>query len=150
MLWRQERIATTMSEAPGDAIDTAAILEIVRATLPDLEFLYLFGSQASGDTHEQSDVDLAYRAGTRLDAVARFQLQERIAARIHRDVDLVDLATASTVMRVQVIDGGKVLYARDDVARQYFEMTALSSYARLNEERRGILEDVRDRGAVHG
>jgi hypothetical protein len=34
--------------------------------------------------------------------------------------------------------------------RSAFEAFALSAYARLNEERREILNDVRARGRVHG
>jgi hypothetical protein len=82
--------------------------------------------------------------------VARFDLQERIASRLHCSVDLVDLRTASTVMRVQVLEHGTILYDRRTGRRQAFEATALSAYARLNEERRGIIDDIRQRGSVHG
>jgi hypothetical protein len=65
-------------------------------------------------------------------------------------VDLIDLRSASTVMRVQVLEHGIVLYERNSGNRQAFEATALSAYARLNEERRGIIHDIRQRGRVHG
>lgn len=54
-----------------------------------------------------------------------------------REVDVVDLASASTVMRAQVISGGKHIYCTNETACKTFEDYVYSSYARLNEERRG-------------
>jgi hypothetical protein len=42
------------------------------------------------------------------------------------------------------------LFERTAAERACFEMHALSRYAHLNEERRGILEDVVRRASVHG
>ncbi|MEE4384359.1 MAG: nucleotidyltransferase domain-containing protein [Pseudomonadales bacterium] len=133
-----------------DSEGLEAVVEILRTQLPDLEFAYLFGSAARGDATRSSDVDIAVRAGHRIDAVTRFRLQEAIAARLGCDVDLIDLASASTVLRVQVLSDGRVFFERHPIERERFEMNVLSAYARLNEERRDILEDVRHRGTVHG
>jgi hypothetical protein len=65
-------------------------------------------------------------------------------------VDLVDLRTASTVMRMQVLSAGICLDSLDDTARREFEMYAYSDYARLNEERRDILKRVSASGLVYG
>ena len=123
---------------------------LIRESVPDARAIYLFGSRARGDDNGASDVDLAFLTRMPLDSVARFDLQERIAARLHVSVDLVDLRAASTVMRVQVLEHGVVLFERDATERAEFEAVALGAYARLNEERRGILEDIRRSGRVHG
>ena len=123
---------------------------LIRESVPDARAIYLVGSRARGDDNGASDVDLAFLTRMPLDSVARFDLQERIAARLHVSVDLVDLRAASTVMRVQVLEHGIVLFERDATERAEFEAVALGAYARLNEERRGILEDVRRSGRVHG
>jgi hypothetical protein len=80
----------------------------------------------------------------------RWHLAQTLAVALSRDVDLVDLRRASAVMRVQVIDSGKLLFESDATQRQEFEAIALGDYARLNEERREILEDIRARGSVYG
>jgi hypothetical protein len=49
-----------------------------------------------------------------------------------------------------VLEHGRAVFERDALERAEFEALALSSYARLNEERRAILEDVRRSGRVHG
>jgi predicted nucleotidyltransferase len=131
-------------------VDLAACVETIRRHVPGARVVYAFGSVASGEDTPHSDVDLAVLASRPLDSVERWTLQETLASELHRSVDLVDLRRASTVMRAQVIAHGNVLWEADPVARARFEATAFSAYARLNEERRGILEDVRARGTVHG
>jgi predicted nucleotidyltransferase len=126
-----------------------AVAQIL-AAVPDAVAIYLFGSAVRGDQNAASDIDLAVLAPRPLDPVERFDLQERSAAALHKSVDLVDLRAASAVMRVQVLEHGRVLYERSAPQREEFEALALSAYARLNEERRGILEDIRRSGRVHG
>jgi hypothetical protein len=77
-------------------------------------------------------------------------LQETLAAQLGRDVDLIDLAGASTVMAMQVITGGRLLYDDASGLRDRFEDLTFSAYARLNEERRGILDRVAAEGTVYG
>ena len=115
----------------------------------DVVAVYAFGSRAEGTAHAGSDLDLAVLAARPLDAVDRFEAQEALAAALGLDVDLVDLRSASTVMRAEVLRTGRVLHDAGPVARAFWETAALSAYALLNEERRGILEDVRRRGRVH-
>jgi predicted nucleotidyltransferase len=124
--------------------------EILREAVPDLVAVYRFGSTDSGTAGPESDVDLAVLARTRLDANARFELQDRLAEVFRHPVDLVDLRAASTVMAMQVVGAGTVLYEGDPAERGRFEDLTFSLYARLNEERRGILDRVAHEGTVYG
>ena len=103
---------------------------------------YLFGSQAEGRGRPDSDVDLAFLPphGCSPGALEVFTAAQRLAEILNRDVDLVDLAAASTVMRKEVVRTGKILHESDHRARQEFEMYTFSDYARLNTERRTVLE----------
>ncbi len=82
--------------------------------------------------------------------IRRFEIAQELAAQLHRDVDLVDLRTASTVMRMQVLSTGTCLDAPDEPARREFEMYAYADYARLNEERRELVKGITERGLVYG
>jgi uncharacterized protein len=124
-------------------------LALLREAFPDLAAVYLFGSTAGEATTPESDVDLAVLAARPLDPVARFDLQERLALALGRDVDLVDLRAASTVMQAQVVAHGRAVLDLDPRERAAFEMVTLSAYALLNEERAGILADIQARGRVH-
>jgi predicted nucleotidyltransferase len=126
------------------------IVERLRRTLSNLVAVYRFGSTAQGTASETSDADVGVLARERIDPVRRFDAQEALAAAIGRDVDLVDLATASPVMAIQVITGGRLLYDDDSQARGQFEDLTFSAYTRLNEERRGILQRVAAEGTVYG
>ncbi|CAN5758583.1 hypothetical protein BH23ACT11_BH23ACT11_28090 [soil metagenome] len=112
--------------------------------------IYRFGSSGTQYERPDSDLDLVVYAGTPLLPVKLWRLAQKLAAEVGRDVDLVDLASASTVMRAQVIHEGQRIYCADEVACETFEDYAYTSYARLNEERRGILKDGLRRGTVRG
>ena len=86
----------------------------------------------------------------RLPPVALFDLQERLASLIGTDVDLVDLAVASPVLAIQIVGQGRLLYEGDAAARGAYEDRTFSAYARLNEERRGILQRIAEEGTIHG
>jgi len=128
----------------------AQMVAFLRDALGDVIAVYRFGSTVQGQTHRDSDVDLAVLAAAPVPPGVRFDVQERLAAQLGRDVDLVDLRQASTVMRMQVITTGRLLAAFDPAAQEAFEDLTYSAYARLNEERREILEQVRREGRVHG
>jgi predicted nucleotidyltransferase len=123
---------------------------LVSSRVPGLIALYLFGSRARGDGGADADFDLGLLAHGKLDPIERWKLQEELAALVHTHVDLVDLRQASTVMRVQVLRDAVLVVDASPVERQMFEVFALSAYARLNDERREILNDVAERGRVYG
>lgn len=129
--------------------DVAAVA-MIRSVVPDLIAMYRFGSSVSGERNLGSDVDMAVLATAPIDPLLRFDLQERLASALHQRVDLVDLRAASPVMAIQVIGKGRLLLDNDASARGRFEDLTYGVYARLNEERRGILQRVAAEGTVYG
>jgi predicted nucleotidyltransferase len=139
----------TIDTIHRDQMD-ATISRFLRTAIPGLEAAYRFGSTVSGETHAESDVDVAFITRESPAPGRTWEAAGDLGVELGRDVDLVDLRAASTVMRVQVLEDSVLLVDDDPTARAWFEMLSLSDYARLNEERRGILEDVRLRGRVYG
>ncbi|QPC48466.1 nucleotidyltransferase domain-containing protein [Mangrovibacillus cuniculi] len=133
-------------------VEKDAAFQVIRDTLlkklsPSL--IYIFGSQVSGYTHEESDYDVAFLSEKKLHNYDRFILSQEIASLLNKDVDLVDLHQASTVFQVQIIMKGKLLYCGDENKKELFEMLALKKYARLNEERNIIIKESLERGYIY-
>lgn len=134
------------------ALDPARALNVVRqcmpGTMPELLAVYLFGSHAQGNHGPDSDVDLALLVAGKAEPVALWHMGQAIASQLNRDVDLLDLRAASTVMQYQIIYYGQRLWARDDQAALY-ESFILSEKTALDTFRAGIVADVETRGRVY-
>jgi uncharacterized protein len=125
------------------------LVDLLRARVPGLTAVYLFGSSETGGAHAASDLDLAVLSSSPLDPMGRWELQGDLSQRAGRTVDLVDLRAASTVMRMQVVSTGRLLLSTDQTEVDRFEMFVYADYCRLNEERRAILDDIKRRGRIH-
>jgi predicted nucleotidyltransferase len=137
------------SDGQSGAAD-AVVQRLLRDRIGDPIVLYRFGSPVTGALRADSDVDYAVLATRPLEAVERFDLQEDVARALRRSVDRVDLRRASTVLRMQVIASGVAVAVGDAIERERFEIFTYASYARLNEERRAILEQIAEERTVYG
>lgn len=126
------------------------IIAAITASLPDVAAIYCFGSHGSAYERSDSDVDLAILGRGLFDPVATWDLSQDLAVRLRREVDLIDLAGASTVLQAQIVSGGERLFCADPGYCDSYEAYILSAYARLNEERKDILREVLNRGSVYG
>lgn len=127
-----------------------ALVARLRPALRDLRWLALFGSRARGDATRDSDGDVALLACDPIADERLRALRSDLEIAVRCDVHLIDLRRASTVLRSQVVADADVLFTTGDADTEQFLDFVLSDYARLNEERRDIVRDVRERGSVHG
>jgi len=128
-------------DAARDALLTA---------FPNVWAVYVYGSFARGDESSTSDIDLALLlpAEERIDDP--LSVVSAVSARIHREVDLVDLRKVSDVLRREVLAEGRTLYvSRPDMVLEW-EGTAISRYQRYREEVRDLLEDFQKTGMGYG
>lgn len=132
------------------ALDLAPALDVLRTQIPGLAGVYLFGSGASGDMRADSDVDLAVFAGRPIARAHLLEVQERAAAALRRDVDLIDLAAAPTILQAQAMFEGKLVAAADPDAIAFFEVRVLREYQDLKARRVEIEADIVARGRVYG
>ena len=110
--------------------------------------IILFGSTLTGKITSDSDVDLAFLSGHNHTAYDSFMVSQELADMLGREVDLVDLSKSSTVFQARVMSTGKVIYCSDETKRMLFHMLALKKYARLNEERRVVMNKMVKGGPI--
>jgi len=126
------------------------IVAALRAGLPGLRAAYRYGSAGGSHERSDSDIDLAVLADRLLSLDELTGLTVELVRLTGRDVDLNDLRRLSVTLRVQIVAAGSRLFAAEAAAADEYDARTLSDYARLNEERRHILEDVRRRGSIYG
>lgn len=124
------------------------ISSLLSKEIPELKAVYVFGSFARKNTRQDSDIDIAILPPKPLKKMDIFLLSQHLSEILHRDVDLIDLLSASTVFRFQIISTGKRIYCSDANQCAYFEMLAYSMYYRFNEERKPLLDAIRKRGSI--
>ena len=117
-----------------------AVIKQQLQPLAGLKLIYLFGSRAEGQETASSDWDIAFLADKPLPLLERWQLAQQLASELGVDVDLIDLAAASTVLRMQVIANGRLLFG-EKYDSEVFETQVYSMYGRLQESRQDIVQD---------
>ena len=100
---------------------------------PEVLDAYLFGSVARGDTHGESDVDVAVWIDESVDCEEGYGLDSDLAADLmaglHRnDVDVVLLNSVGPVLYHRVLRDGVRVLSRDSRATSVREGKALSRY----------------------
>ena len=76
-----------------------------------LDFVVLFGSQATGRTHPKSDVDIGVISHDKFDIIKFATDMDKVFKR--DDVTAVDLSRASPTLMYAIVHDGKILYERE-------------------------------------
>jgi len=75
-----------------------------------LRLVILFGSAASGKTHRNSDIDIAFLFEKSVDIL---ELTNTVIRLLHNDnVDVIDLRRASPLLKFSVVKKGKLLFEK--------------------------------------
>ena len=105
--------------------------------------VYHFGSSSRDPARlrPDSDIDLAFLAARPSDPYRVFLTAQEIARIAGREVDLIDLRQAGSVIAAQVVGHGRRVFTASGGGQlvDEFELLALAAYARLNEERSEVL-----------
>lgn len=117
----------------------------------DILIAYLFGSQHTGKTHSESDVDVAllFRADKSPSAEQFLEIQDDLTRLLLKEVDIVVLNHASPIIRMQVLQKGKKLFEREHRAFTEFFVRTLNEYSDLKQVR-AVIEQKIERGRIYG
>jgi len=120
------------------------IIQFLKNKIPEILGIYLFGSYTSNQMNSDSDIDIGYLTNHNIKSVERWKIQEELATKLNRDIDLIDLKNAPVVLRSQVIENGSRIYSNSNYECDNFEMLTYSLYADLNESRMQIINDYEE------
>lgn len=126
------------------------VVRLLQSRVPSFYGLYLFGSGATQSFTESSDVDLAITTREPLGNQLLWDLKFELAELLKREVDLIDLTEANTVLQMQVISTGERLFTSDYKASEWFDSSIYWNYITLNEDRAPILEEVAKNKTIYG
>ena len=116
-------------------VDKEKIAEVAKSH--NLKLLVLFGSQVSGSTHGESDVDVAYLADKNLSFDEEVKLNSDLIPTFRNDkISLVNLKEAPPLLLKQVVSNALVLYENVPHIFEELFLRALRTY----EEARPIFE----------
>ena len=90
--------------------------------------VYLFGSRARGEVHEESDYDFAVLFGRAVDVLEEVELAVELADALGVPADRVDIVSldkAGLDLAFKIIREGELVYARDEDTRRRFETRVL-------------------------
>jgi len=107
------------------------IINLTKEALPDVFAIYLFGSTGTQFENKNSDVDIAILPKQKLTPQQRWELQQKLAISLNKDVDLIDLLQATTILQFKIISTERLLFCRDKNQCDTFEMFAITSYLYL-------------------
>jgi predicted nucleotidyltransferase len=120
----------------------AAAIEVATAE-PRIVGLYLFGSQANGDVHEKSDVDLGALFAEKASLADVVRLEARFEERLRRRVDLVDVGSCEPFLALAIIRGERI-HCTDSTRCDEFDLYVLrraGDLAPFEKERRRMMID---------
>lgn len=135
-----------MAAHPADP----AVVAVVRAHVPDVVAVYRYGSAGTPWERPDSDLDIAVLAARPLPPAMVALLRTEAALATGRHVDLHDLRALPVTVRVRVVLDGVRIHVTDLATAEAYATHTLSDYVRLNEERRGLLDDIRVRESIYG
>lgn len=132
-------------------MENSELVSLIKKHLPSVKLIYLFGSRATNEARPSSDWDIAVMAEKKIPVSTLWELKELLANTCRAEVDLIDLLQSTTVLNVQIIERGQLLYDACDAAMP-FETRVLSMYGRLQEGREDIMSDfvAQLKGMKHG
>lgn len=104
------------------------IREFLKESIPGIELIYLFVGMTEEENNRDSDIDLAFLSQEKISNVQRFDIQEKLASILNKNVDLVDVKLTSTKLNFQIVWQGILIYSINEKRKSDFELSATGQY----------------------
>ena len=125
------------------------VKDIILKTL-EVDIIILFGSYAREMERYDSDIDIAIKPTNNIEKEYLIRLQTTLEEEINIDVHLINLCTIEEDFRYDILITGKPLYIKNNDKFWEYNFRAYSDYLELNENRKIILDKLREGGTLYG
>ncbi|WP_256207884.1 nucleotidyltransferase domain-containing protein [Nitrosomonas sp. Nm166] len=134
-----------MSKDKDSIASCERLIQQILETYPDTQAIYLFGSWGTEYERPESDVDIAVLLpapqAKKAGSLVLSDLHLALQAALDREVDLINLRQAPTVLQKEVVMAGRKIFCVPGTTVDEFELLVLALYQKLNEERAEILAE---------
>ncbi len=121
---------------------TEKLVANIRHVLPDAQAAWLFGSAARNELHDKSDIDIAVWLPSAWNLAIKIKAYSELSAAWNRPVDVLDFLRLHTVMQVQVIETGKLLFAHNPVVIEMQCATIRTEYLHMQNWRQPMIKNL--------
>lgn len=127
------------------------IVENYAAGKPGIAAAFLFGSEATGHSHQASDVDIAFlfKPGCSPSGDNLMEIRDDLSSLLQREADIVNLNDSSPIIRMQVLKKGKRVFTRDQQIYNKFFVRTINEYDDLKRVR-SVIEKKILKGRIYG
>lgn len=121
------------------------IINIINNTI-ECEAIIIFGSYARGTQNEESDVDIGIKANRSITKKELYELSEKIADEIKKDIDLVDIdKIENDGFKYEILINGEIIYCKDNYKFDLYKLDAYREYLDLNEARKISIDELKSK-----
>lgn len=114
--------------------------------MPEVWAVYAYGSMVKGGERADSDLDLGVLTPPGKKISNLLELRAELADLAGREVDIVDLRNAGTMLCKEVLAEGVELYSAHHLQTLAWEATAMNEYAVHQFRIRNLLDDFKRTG----
>jgi predicted nucleotidyltransferase len=119
-----------------DLEELGRVVAEVAATESAVLAAWIFGSRSRGEARRSSDLDVAILTDATRAPAIEDRVGGEIAARTGLDVDVCRLEAAGPVLALEIVAGGRRVFARDDEHADVVEERARRAYLDTQHLRR--------------
>jgi uncharacterized protein len=127
------------------------IVSTLLRSFPDTQAIYLFGSYGTPYERYDSDIDIGLLlppAQAKNSEKQVYEARRVLEQVLPRSIDLINLRCVSIILQNEVVSGGRLIYCRNELEKDSYEMYALSLLQKYQEETAGIVEEIMASGRV--
>ena len=111
----------------------------------NINSIFVYGSFAAGRERSDSDIDIAILlAKGLLGFKERSRLMRDLIQLLDREIDLVSLREVSSVLQIQILKKGELLFCKDRSLLNHFQVQVVREYLDLKQIRKPIEKQLKN------